>query len=286
MEHHSNIVPWLMLKKEIGIDVEFISITESGDLDEDSASRLLAKQPKLLSFTHVSNALGTLNDVRHWVSEAKKVGALTLVDGAQAVSALPVNVSDLDVDFYVMSGHKVFGPTGIGLLYGRKSLLEKMPPYQGGGSMIQEVTKEAVTFLPPPQKFEAGTCHIAGVIGLESAIEFIDSLDWQEIRNHEYQLTNFLVEELSNFEGLRFIGNPQERINVVSFALDGSHPSDVGVLLDQQGVAVRTGHHCCQPLMARFGIPGTVRVSVSLYNTLEEIKQLVTALRKAQELLQ
>jgi cysteine desulfurase/selenocysteine lyase len=285
MEHHSNIVPWMMLKESHGLKVEFIPVTDQGDLDLDRAKKLLAGGLRLLSVSHVSNALGTLNPVKELIQGAKAHGALTLVDGAQAFAARPVNVQELGCDFYAASGHKAFGPTGIGVLYGRRDLLNSMPPYQGGGSMIGEVSEEKATFLPAPQRFEAGTPHVAGALGLAEAVDFIQELGFTEIEKREAPLVETMVQGIKEISGFRLIGEPKTRINVVSFLLEGAHPSDVGALLDQQGVAVRAGHHCCMPLMKRFGVPGTVRASVAPYNTARDIEAFLKALRKAKEIL-
>lgn len=285
LEHHSNIVPWLMLKERLDLRIEFIPIDDRGDLDLDKANEILKKAPKMLCLTHISNALGTLNPVKDIIKMAKAAGALTLVDGAQAVAAREVNVKDLECDFYSFSGHKVFGPTGIGVLYGRLDLLNSLPPYQGGGSMITEVTKESAGYLLAPQRFEAGTPHIAGALGLGEALQFIKQMGYQEIRSKEDRLLEKLLSGLKEIEGVKLIGEPRQRVNVVSFLFVGCHPSDVGALLDQQGVAVRAGHHCCQPLMKVLNIPGTVRASIAPYNDDSDIEAFLKATRKAKEML-
>lgn len=285
LEHHSNIVPWLMLKEKLGLRVEFVPVTDQGDLDLEAFTQSLKQEPKVVAFTHISNALGTRNPVEQMVSEAKHAGALTLIDGAQALAAQPLNVEKIGCDFYAFSGHKVFGPTGVGVLYGRYDILDRLPPYQGGGSMITEVTEEKVGFLPPPQRFEAGTQHIAGVIGLGEALRFVRSFEFDQIEKQEKERVDQILQGLREIQGVRLIGEPEDRVNVVSFLVEGAHPSDVGALLDQQGIAVRTGHHCCQPLMQRLGVGGTVRASISLYNDAEDVSQFLNALRKVKEIL-
>lgn len=285
MEHHSNIVPWQLVAEEKGARIKVVPVDDKGELVFDKYLELLSERTKIVSLTHCSNALGTINPLKKYITEAHKVGAITVVDAAQSVSCSKVDVQDLDCDFLAFSGHKLFGPYGIGVLYGKKELLEKMPPYQGGGSMISKVTFEKTDFLPPPQRFEAGTTHISGVIGLGAAIDYFESLSLDHIVEHKQALLSEANRQLSGVDGLRFVGEAENKTGIVSFLLDGIHPSDVGALLDQQGVAVRTGHHCTQPLMDRYGIPGTIRASFSIYNSLEEVATLKDALIKAKELL-
>ncbi len=285
LEHHSNIVPWQMVAAETGAEVLPIDVNAAGEVDLAALEVLLDERVKLVALTHVSNALGTVNPVREVAALARRVGALVLVDGAQAVAHEPVDVQALGCDFYAFSGHKVFGPTGIGVLWGREELLDAMPPYQGGGEMIETVRFEGTTWNALPYKFEAGTPDIAGAIGLAAALRYLEGLDRAAIAAHEARLLEYTWERAAGFEGLRRIGEASRIAGVFSFLLEGAHPSDVGMLLDQQGVAVRTGHHCAQPLMARYGIPGTVRASFALYNTVEDVDRLFAALEKARSFL-
>lgn len=285
MEHHSNIVPWQLAAKRFGATVKFTPVLEDGSLDRAAFTRLLSPKTKIVSLVHLSNALGTLNPLAEMFREAHAVGAVCIADAAQAGAAYPLDVNALGCDFLVLSAHKMFGPTGVGLLYGRKTWLEQMPPYQGGGSMITEVREDGVEFLPPPQRFEAGTPPIAEVIGLGAALEFILGLGGEALLAHERELMAQAEDGLRALGGFRRIGQAPERSHALSFLLEGAHPSDVGAILDEQGIAVRAGHHCCQPLMRRFGIPGTVRASFSVYTTLEDIDDLLNGLKKAKDLL-
>ncbi len=278
MEHHSNIVPWQMLCQQIGTRLRVIPINHDGELVLDEYRRLLNDKTKLVSVTHVSNALGTVVPIKEVVKCAHERGVPVLLDGAQAVPHMKVDVQDIGCDFYAFSGHKVFGPTGVGVLYGREQLLDAMPPYQGGGDMISLVTFEKTHYNELPYKFEAGTPHIAGGIGLGAAIDYLNSLDWEQIRAHEHELLTYGTEALSAFDRLRLIGTAKEKAGVISFAFDHIHAHDVGTILDQEGVAIRAGHHCAMPVMQRFGVPATARASFALYNTKEEIDTLVRGL--------
>ncbi len=284
LEHHSNIVPWQMAAQAVGAEVVPIPVTLDGEIDLQAMDGLLDERVKMVAFNHVSNALGTVNPVQAIVERARAVGAKVLIDGAQAVAHMPVDVQALGCDFYAFSAHKVFGPTGIGVLWGREALLDAMPPYQGGGEMIETCSFAGTTYNQLPYKFEAGTPDIAGAIGLAAALAYLDSLDRAALMRHEAELLQACIEQ-GEAMGLQRIGRPQKSAGVYSFMLPGAHPADVGTLLDQQGVAVRTGHHCAQPLMAHYGIPGTVRASFSIYNTHAEVKRLFSALTKAKRFL-
>ena len=281
MEHHSNIVPWQMVAEAVGAQVKFVPITSEGKLDLSQYKELLTAKTKVVSLTHCSNVLGTFNPLKEMFVMAKEVGALTVADGAQAVSVMPVDVVDLGCDFYCFSGHKIFGPFGIGVLYGRKELLNALPPYQGGGSMISKVDKSHSTYLSSPQRYEAGTPHISGAVGLSRAIEFVQTIGFDEIHEHEMKLLAMAHEGLKAVKNLTIYGDNDSKSSIVSFNIKGAHHSDLAVLLDRQGVAVRTGHHCCQPLMNVLGVPGTVRACFSIYNTEEDVKCLLTSLEKA-----
>ncbi|MBL0129210.1 MAG: cysteine desulfurase [Flavobacteriales bacterium] len=288
MEHHSNIVPWQLACERHGAVLKVIPISESGEWDFPSANQLIsssANRVRILAISHVSNTLGTINPVKELVAEAKKRGIVTVVDGAQAVPHLKVDVQDLGCDFYAFSGHKAYGPTGIGVLYGREELLEKMPPWQGGGEMIDQVTLEKSTWAKLPFKFEAGTPNIAGIIGLGEAIRWMNDYDLVAMAAHERTLREHATKELLAIEGLRIIGTAKEKVGVVSFVIDGVHHYDLGTLLDQQGIAVRTGHHCTQPLMERFGVSGTTRASFACFNTNAEVDAMVAATKKAVKML-
>lgn len=280
MEHHSNIVPWQMVCQRKGCKLQVIPFDKKGNLMMDEYTKLLSSNTKIVSVTHVSNALGTINDVKAIIEKAHQVGAKVLVDGAQSIQHIPVNVSELDCDFYAFSGHKVFGPTGIGVLYGKEAVLNELPPYQGGGDMIKEVTLEETTYNELPYKFEAGTPNIAGAIGLGAAFEFLTSLNMKEVEHHEHELVEYATQALKEVEGLRIYGEADRKASVISFLIDDLHPYDVGTLLDKMGIAVRTGHHCTQPIMQKFCIPGTIRASFSVYNTKEEVDALVQALHR------
>ena len=285
LEHHANIVPWQILATEKGAKVVPSPLTTDGDIDLDAFESLLTDKVKLLAVSHVSNALGSVNPVEQMIARAKALGITTLIDGAQAVAHMPVDVQALGCDFYVFSGHKLFGPTGIGVLWGREDLLNAMPPYQGGGEMIDQVSFEGTTFNGLPFKFEAGTPHIEGVIGLAAAIEFLNSCDREALAKHEAALMDYMIAKAADCEGLVRIGTPKKQAGAFSFLLEGAHPADVGMLLDQQGIAVRTGHHCTQPLMSHYAIPGTVRASLSIYNTFDDIDRLFAGLEKAKQFL-
>ena len=281
MEHHSNIVPWQMLCEQIGARLRVIPINHDGEVVLDEYRRLLGEKTKLVSVTHVSNALGTIVPVKDIVRLAHERNVPVLLDGAQAVPHLKVDVQELGCDFYAFSGHKLFGPTGVGILYGRAELLDKMPPYQGGGDMISLVTFEKTHYNVLPYKFEAGTPHIAGGIGLGAAIEYLAGLDWERVAAHEHDLLSYATSALSSIEGLRIIGTAREKVGVISFVFDHIHAHDVGTILDQEGVAVRAGHHCAMPVMQRFGVPATTRASFTLYNTRDEIDVLVRGIQRA-----
>lgn len=285
MEHHSNIVPWQLVAAEKGATVEPIPVTDKGEIDLDAFASLLDERVKMVSFGQVSNALGTINPVQTIVDMSHQVGALVLVDGAQGVGHWMADVQALGCDFYVFSGHKLFGPTGIGLLWGRAQLLEAMPPWHGGGEMIDNVSFQGTTFNRIPFKFEAGTPNIADAIGLAAAVEYLNGLDKDGAIAHEEALMQAVQQRADAFEGLRLVGCAQNRVCVMSFVLEGVHSADLGMLLDQQGIAVRTGNHCAQPVMDYLGLDGTVRASFSFYNTLEEVDRLFDGLEKAQSFL-
>ena len=281
MEHHSNIVPWQLLADAKKIKLKIIPIAQDGTLLMEEFERLLTAKTKLVSITHISNTLGTINPIENIISKSHALGAKVLVDGAQSIQHGEINVSTLDCDFFVFSGHKIFGPTGIGILYGKEQILDEMPPYQGGGDMIKSVSFEKTTFNELPFKFEAGTPNIVGGIALGSAIEYIESIDKQRAFEYEKNLLRHTEQELLKFDGLRIFGTAKEKTSLVSFNVGDIHPFDIGTLLDKQGIAVRTGHHCTQPLMDFYEIPGTLRASFSIYNTVEEVSQFLTALKRA-----
>ena len=283
MEHHSNIVPWQILCEQIGARLRVIPINHDGELVLEEYHRLFNSRTKLISVTHVSNALGTVIPVKEMIATAHEQGVPVLLDGAQAVPHLRVDVQDLDCDFYAFSGHKLFGPTGVGVLYGRAELLEKMPPYQGGGDMISLVTFEKTHYNVLPYKFEAGTPHIAGGIGLGAAIDYLSALNWQQLAGHEHKLLSYATERLADIDGLRIIGTAKEKAGVLSFVLENIHAHDVGTILDQEGVAVRAGHHCAMPVMQRFGVPATTRASFAFYNTIEEVDALARAIYRVRK---
>lgn len=285
MEHHANIVPWQLLCERKGTVLKVIPVLEDGTLDLEAFSRLLSNKTKLLSVVHVSNTLGTINPLDFLIKQAKSVGALVMVDAAQSIQHLPIDVQTLGCDFLVFSGHKVFGPTGIGVLYGKLDLLNSLPPYQGGGDMIDQVTFEKTTYQEAPLKFEAGTPNIAGAIALSEAFHYLNSLDLQSAFAHELTLGQYLRANMKDLPSMRFIGEAPDTCATLSFLVGKIHPLDLGTLLDKQGIAVRTGHHCTQPLMHRFNIPGTVRASLSFYNTQEEIDQFIIALDRSIHLL-
>ena len=281
MEHHANIVPWQLACERTGAILKVIPVTDAGELDLEAFEALLSERTKLLAVTHVSNVLGTVNPVAELIRAAHGVGARVLIDGAQAVAHIHLDMNALDADFYVFSGHKLYGPTGIGVLYGKYDLLAAMPPWQGGGEMIDRVSFDGTTFQAPPFRFEAGTPHIAGAVGLGAAIEWFRGLDQEALKAHEQAVFTELDALLRAFPGVTVLGSAPERCGAVSFLLDGAHPSDVGAFLDQAGVAVRTGHHCCQPLMARYGVSGTVRASLGLSSTSADLQRLGSALEQA-----
>ncbi len=285
MEHHSNIVPWQMACEDTGAQLKIIPVTDDGELDLNAYDQFLSPRTKLVALVHVSNTLGTINPVEEIIEKAHALNIPVLLDGAQAVPHMPVNVRDLDVDFYTFSGHKVFGPTGIGVLYGKEEWLNALPPYQGGGEMIETVTFEKTTYAGLPHKFEAGTPDISGAVGLGVAIEYLLELGHEAIARHEAELLKYATEQLEAIEGVKIIGKAKNKASVVSFLIDGIHPYDTGTILDQLGIAVRTGHHCTQPLMDQYGIPGTVRASLAFYNNKADIDRLVEGVRKAVNML-
>ena len=283
MEHHSNIVPWQILCQERGARLRVVPMSDDGDLLVDEYERLLGPRTKLVSIVHVSNSLGTINPVRRIIEMAHARGAPVLVDGAQSAPHMSVDVRDLDCDFFVFSGHKLYGPTGIGVLYGKAELLEAMPPYQGGGDMIKSVSFEKTIYNDLPYRFEAGTPNIAGTIGLGAAVDYVSAVGLENIEAYEQELLEYGTRALSSIGGLRLIGTARKKAGILSFVLDGVHPHDIGTILDSEGIAVRTGHHCTQPVMERFGIPATARASLAFYNTREEIDALVKGIDKVLE---
>ena len=285
MEHHSNIVPWQLICEEKGAILKVIPITDAGELDLDVYKRLLSSKTRVVAITHMSNAIGTINPIKEIITLAHAWGAKVLIDGAQSAPHLPIDVQDLDADFFAFSGHKVFGPTGVGVLYGKKELLEKMPPYQGGGDMIAHVSFEKTTYQSLPLKFEAGTPMIASVIGLGVALSYIEEVGKSNIRHYEEELLGYATKQLEEIPGLKVIGTAKHKGPIISFVIPGIHSLDLGVLLDLQGIAVRTGHHCAQPLMQRFNISGTVRLSFAPYNTIEEIDFFVKTLKDIMQTL-
>ncbi|HIE74058.1 MAG TPA: cysteine desulfurase [Flavobacteriales bacterium] len=285
MEHHSNIVPWQMCCEVSGATLKVIPILDNGDLDMDAFENLLSEKTKLVAVTHISNALGTINPVEKLIALTHKVGAKILIDGAQATPHALVDVQGLDVDFYCFSAHKMYGPTGVGVLYGKEALLNELPPYQGGGEMIKEVSFEKTTYADLPHKFEAGTPNIAGVIAFKAAMDFITDLGISTIAKHEDTLVQYATKQLLTISGMQFIGEAKKRAALVSFNIESLHPYDIGVLLDKMGIAIRTGHHCAQPIMEHYKVPGTARMSFAIYNTKEEIDSCITAIKKAQTML-
>ena len=283
IEHHANIVPWQMLCQEKGAMLKVAPIDDKGEFLIDEYEKLLSDRTKIVAVTHASNALGTILPIKEISALAHKHGAVVVVDGAQGVPHLPVDVQDLDADFYAFSGHKLFGPTGVGVLYGKKSLLAEMPPWEGGGSMIKRVSFDGTTYAEPPTRFEAGTPHIAGGIGLEAAIDYINSIGRDAIAAYEDELTTYAHQTLAEVPGLRLVGTARKKVAVVSFTIDEIHPHDIGTILDTEGIAVRAGHHCAQPTMQFYQVPATVRASMAFYNTRDEIDALVQALHKVNE---
>jgi cysteine desulfurase/selenocysteine lyase len=284
MEHHANIVPWQMAAEATGAVIKVIPVTDRGELDLEKIDQLLTPRVKLLALTHVSNALGTINPVRELIKRARAVGAVTLVDGAQSAAHLRVDVQALDCDFFAFSGHKVFGPTGIGVLYGKAAALEKMPPYQGGGDMIERVSFEKTTYRGLPERFEAGTPDISGAIGLAAAIQYLAKFDHTALAAYESDLLAYATDAVAAVRGVRIIGEAPEKVGVLSFVMDDVHPHDIGTVLDNEGIAIRAGHHCCMPLMKRLDLPGTARASFAFYNTRAEADQLANALVKVRKM--
>jgi len=285
MEHHSNIVPWYMIAQEKGAILKVIPIDENGELILEEFDKLLTERTKFVSVVHVSNALGTINPVKTIIEKAHAAGAVILIDGAQSTVHMDIDVQDLDADFFVFSSHKIYGPTGVGVLYGKKHLLESMPPYQGGGEMIKEVYFDKVIYNDLPYKYEAGTPNIADTVAFKAALDFTKQIGKEKIRRHENELLSYATGGLEQIEGLKIIGKAKNKISVISFVIDKVHPQDLGILLDNRGIAVRTGHHCAQPLMDCYRIPGTTRASFAMYNTKEEIDSLITGLHKAVKML-
>jgi len=284
MEHHANIVPWYLLKERLGIVLKVIPVTDEGALDMSAYRKLFSPRTKLVSVTHASNVLGTVNPVKEITQIAHEHGALVLLDGAQAVPHLPVDVQAIDCDFYVFSSHKLYGPTGAGVLYGKESILNKLPPYQGGGSMIETVSFEKITFAKPPLRFEAGTPDIAGVVGLGAAIDYLTSINMSEVHRHEQAMLAYTEEKLKAIPGLRMIGTCRPKLAVLSFVFDHIHPHDLGTVLDNEGIAIRAGHHCAMPLMKRFNIPAAARASFGIYNNEQDADALINAIQTAARL--
>jgi cysteine desulfurase/selenocysteine lyase len=285
MEHHSNIVPWYILAQEKGAVLKVIPVNEDGELVMSEFEKLLTEKTKIVAVVHASNALGTINPVKKIIDAAHKVGAIVLIDGAQSSVHLDIDVQALDCDFFSFSSHKIYGPTGVGILYGRKQLLEDMPVYQGGGEMIREVSYENISYNDLPYKFEAGTPNIADAIAFKAALDFTGKIGKEKIRKHEHEILEYATEKLEAIPGLRIIGKAKNKVSLISFVMGKVHPQDLGILLDNRGIAVRTGHHCAQPLMDRYCIPGTTRASFAMYNTKEEIDELITGLNKAVKML-
>jgi len=285
MEHHSNIVPWQLMAQRKGAVVKEIPINDAGEIDLEAYKKLLGSKVKLVSVCHISNTLGTINPIKEMVTLAHEVGAKFCVDAAQSAPHMKIDVQELNCDFLAFSGHKIYGPTGVGILFGKEELLNQMPPYQGGGAMIEKVSFTGTTYNQLPEKFEAGTPAIAEVIALKDAIDYIESLGWEDIHQQENELLEYATKKLLEIDGLKIIGTAKEKTSVISFVIEGVHPHDLGTLLDQQGVAVRTGHHCTQPLMERFNVNATVRASFSIYNNKEDVDALMAALNKSLKLL-
>ncbi|MEE9575055.1 MAG: cysteine desulfurase [Gammaproteobacteria bacterium] len=283
MEHHSNIVPWQLLCEQTGAVLKIIPINDDGELIMEEFEKLLGPKTKIVSVVHISNALGTINPVQHIIDRAHEHNAVAIIDGAQAAPHADVDVQALDCDFYVFSGHKLFGPTGIGVLYGKTHLLEAMPPWQGGGDMIKMVSFEETMYADLPYKFEAGTPHIAGVIGLGAAIDYVNTIGLDVIAAYEHDLLEYAMAKAIGVEGLRLIGTAKKKVSILSFIMEGVHPHDIGTILDHEGVAIRTGHHCAMPVMTHFNVPATARASFAFYNTFEEVDRLIEAMEKARE---
>ena len=285
MEHHSNIVPWQLLCQETGAELKVAPMNDKGELMLEEYEKLLSPRTKLVGMVYVSNALGTINPVKQMIKMAHQVGAVTVVDGAQAVAHIPIDVKDLDCDFFAMSSHKIYGPTGMGVLYGKEKILEEMPPFQGGGDMIDYVSFEKTTFNKLPYKFEAGTPHIAGAIGFEAALKYVQNLGLGLISAHERGVLQYATQHILEIPGVRIIGTAGLKCSILSFVLDDVHPSDIGTIMNLHGVAVRTGHHCAMPVMQHFGVPGTVRASIGLYNNRDDVDVFIEALKKAKQML-
>jgi len=284
MEHHSNIVPWQLIAQQTGARIRVVEVKDDGALDMESYARLLSAQTAMVAITHVSNALGTITPIAEIVRMAHEQGAVALVDGCQSVPHMPVDMRKIDADFYVFSGHKLYGPSGIGVLYGKRALLDAMPPYQGGGEMIDTVSFEQSTWADLPYKFEAGTPHISGAIALGAAVDYLTGLGWAALGAHEDALLDYATARIGALNNVRLIGTAPEKTAIVSFVIDGIHPHDIGTIMDREGVAVRTGHHCAQPIMDRFDVAATVRLSIGLYNTTDEIDAAVASLGRVQEI--
>jgi len=284
MEHHSNIVPWYLLKEQIGVVLKVVPINDAGELDIDVYKQLFSARTKMVALTHVSNVLGTINPVKELITIAHEYDVPVLLDGAQAAPHIPIDVQALDCDFYLFSSHKLYGPTGIGILYGKIKWLELMPPHHGGGDMIETVAFEKVTYAKAPQKFEAGTPNIAGVIGLDAAIHYVQAIGFDAIMAHEKELTQYTHDALSSIAGVRLIGTAKERLGVFSFVMDGIHPHDIGTIVDHEGIAIRVGHHCAMPLMQHYQVPATARASLGIYNQKSDIDALVSGLQIAKRL--
>lgn len=284
MEHHSNIVPWQILCQQTGATLRYVPITDTGELDMDELDRLINDKTRIVAVVHISNALGTINPVERIIDKAHAVGATVLVDGAQAAPHMAVDVQKLDCDFYVLSGHKLFGPTGIGVLYGKQALLDDMSPYQGGGDMIKMVRMDKTLYNDLPYKFEAGTPHIEGAIGLGAAIDYLQNIGLENIRQYEHELLEYGTSVLDAIDGLTPVGTAADKTSILSFTLEGIHPHDIGTILDSEGIAIRAGHHCAMPIMERFGLPATARASLAFYNTREEIDRLASAINKCREI--
>ena len=283
MEHHANIVPWQIMAKEKGTDIRVIPINNAGELIIEEIDSLIDEKTKFISLNHVSNSLGTINPVRKLIQKAHKNDIRIMIDGAQAVQHMKVNVVELDVDFYCFSGHKMYGPTGIGILYGKKEILDKMEPYQGGGDMIKSVTFEKTIYNDVPHIFEAGTPNIVGAIGLGKAVEFIEDITVEEIEKHELDLLNYATNKINKIEGVQIIGNSKDKASVISFVMEGIHPHDIGTIMDNLGIAIRAGHHCTQPVMDFYEIPATARASFAIYNTKEDVDKLIDGIQKTKE---
>jgi len=283
LEHHSNIVPWQMVCEQTGASLKYIPINDAGELILDELDTLLTEKTAIIALGHISNALGTINPVKEIINKAHSVNAKVLIDGAQAAPHSLIDVQALDCDFYVFSGHKLFGPTGIGVVYGKQALLEAMPPWHGGGDMIKMVTLEKTEYNDLPYKFEAGTPHIAGVIGLGAAIDYVQSIGFDNIHRHEQELLEYATEQALGIDGLTLVGTAKEKTSILSFVMENIHPHDIGTIIDHEGVAIRTGHHCAMPVMERFGLPATARASFAFYNTKEEVDKLIAAIKKCKE---